>query len=644
MSLTFGSWCSGIEAASAAFLPLGWECAYVAEIEPFPCAVLAQRYGAGRPVYMPDPETAPDKKTADQRRAALKALDRITWGERLTNWGDISQIKAADLPPVDLLCAGLPCQAFSIAGLRKSLADDRGNLTLVAVRLIHDLIALGLVRSFLFENVPAILNTPDNAFGCFLGAIVGADDPVPGVEHGGKWPSSGMVAGPRARVAWRVLDAQYFGLAQRRERVFAVADFGDGPDPAAVLFERAGVSRNPPARREAGEGVAPTLAARTRGGGGLGTDFDCDGGLICAFGGNNTAGPIDVATARTAHAGPHGRLDFESETFIAHTLRGEGFDASEDGTGRGTPLVAVSDVATTLRSRDGAKGVDSDCTDTLIPIAFNAREDLCVTGPVTGSLGSSSPQAQAIAFSCKDSGGDAGEISPTLRAMGHSGSHANAGGQVAVAYGIASDALDRTGEGAGGTAGERSGLGVTEELLPALKARAPHAIAFSLRGRAGEVSAEVERDAVSPAIRTVGGGSSHAFVAFDETQITSKANYSNPKLGDPCHPLAATARAPTLASPMAVRRITCVEAEILQGFPPNFTLIDWPTANRKGDDLAETIAYLRSHGLSEAEATALAQTPDGPRYKGIGNSWAVPVVRWIGERIALAMPERRAAA
>ena len=89
-----------------------------------------------------------------------------------------------------------------------------------------------------------------------------------------------MVAGPRARVAWRVLDAQYFGLAQRRKRVFLVAGFGDGTDPAAILFERKGLQGNSPPRRGSREEIAPTISARTQGGGGLGTDFDCDGGLI----------------------------------------------------------------------------------------------------------------------------------------------------------------------------------------------------------------------------------------------------------------------------------------------------------------------------------------------------------------------------
>lgn len=549
--LEFGSLCSGIEAASEAWNPLGWDCRYVSEIEPFPCAYLAQTYGAGRPKRAP-------WKSGPQ----VRALDRIKWGDRLVNFGDLTQIEPEELPRVDIIAAGFPCQDFSISGLRASLNGARGNVSISGVRLILGAADLGLVCGAVLEQVPAVLNTDDNAWGNILGALVGADDPLEGLEHGGKWPSSGMVAGPRSRVAWRIFDAQHFGLAQRRERVWAVVDFGDGPDPAAVLFERKGVRGNPAKGRGARQGTAGDANGGASVGGGPQwraaadvaptlprqlaeqTGQDAANGLhvveLAAFGGNNTSGPIDVATARTAsHTASHtasGRQDFESETFVvasarvapslraqaqaqaqashrtdsdvyvAHALRAEGFDASEDGTGCGTPIVPV-----------------------------------------------------AIAFTCKDSGADAGSVAPTMRAMGHSGSHANAGGQIAVA--------------------------------------------FSLRGREGGAMPEVEAGDLSPAIRAAEGGSTRPFVA----------------------------------AAMAVRRITVVEAEILQGFRPNATLIDWPSANRKGEDLGETIGYLIGHGLSIEDATRLAQTPDGNRYKAIGNSWPVPVAAWIGRRIMESM-------
>lgn len=608
VSFTFGTFCSGIEAASEAFIPLGAECAFVAEIEPYPCGVLADRHGAGKPMRVPSPnDEGLDQKAKRERQARIKALDRFPrWANRLPNYGDLTQIVPADLPAVDLIVAGTPCQAFSIAGLRQSLSDSRGNLTLHFVKVIHELVRLGRVRSILWENVPDVLNTKDNAFGAFLGGIVGHDAPIPNPLKRNGWPNAGVADGPLGTAAWRVLDAQYAGLAQRRERVFLVASFGDGPDPVEVLLEREGLSRNPPARGQAGEGVARPLAAGSSGSGGYRNDADTADNLVpvgpqrrAVFGGNRQSGELEVHTALSACNTASGRQDFETEAFIV-----EGpvtYSIMPQNSGKDYKARVV-DVAQPLMA-SGPVGGDQGGDYVVQPVAFNSREDPCVTGDVTGSLGSSSPQAQAIAFSCKDYGGDAGPISPTLRSMSHAGSHANAGGQVAIA--------------------------------------------FSLRGREGGAMPEVEAGDVCPGLRAADGGSTRPFVAFDETQITSAANRSNPKPGDPCHPLAAGARPPTLAGDMAVRRITPLEAERLQGFREGYTLIDWPTGNRKPDDLAETVAYLIGHGYSPVEAAALAQTPDGPRYKALGNSKAVPLVRKIGERYAAALArfhERKAAA
>lgn len=153
------------------------------------------------------------------------------------------------------------CQAFSIAGMRKSLDDSRGQLSLEFVRLFNAIdekrIENGKEPSVCFwENVPGCLSTKDNAFGCFLGALAGSDEPI---ERDGSWPKAGCAEGPQRRVAWRVLDAQHFGVPQRRKRVFVVASARKDFDPAEVLFEseglpgssepcgevRQGVSRNP---------------------------------------------------------------------------------------------------------------------------------------------------------------------------------------------------------------------------------------------------------------------------------------------------------------------------------------------------------------------------------------------------------------
>lgn len=152
------------------------------------------------------------------------------------------------------------CQSFSIAGLRKSLSDSRGKLALTFCEIAN---AIDSVRSIqgkrpcvvFWENVPAVLSTEDNAFGCFLAALVGGD--VPATTGSGRWPDAGFLVGPRRIAAWRVLDAQYFGLAQRRRRVFVVASaVGGGLDPTKILFERKGLHRNSGEGKTQGESSA----------------------------------------------------------------------------------------------------------------------------------------------------------------------------------------------------------------------------------------------------------------------------------------------------------------------------------------------------------------------------------------------------
>ena len=347
MIMRYASVCAGIEAASVAWEPLGWRPVLFSEIEAFPRAVLKHR----------------------QRAVEASLAGAAHLGVPL--WGDFTAIRPRHLRRLgiafpDLLVGGTPCQAFSVAGLRRSLDDDRGNLTLAYVKLIHATDP----RWAVWENVPGVLSTDDNAFGCFLAGLVGADAALapPG---GGRWPDAGMVAGPRRTAAWRVLDAQYFRLAQRRRRVFVVSGrTRDGVNPGAVLFEPESLRRREPPRRAPGE-IAAALSAT-----GVGVhgpdDNQAQAGHLLAFGGNNTAGPIEVAAALSAHGGPHGRMDFESETFVAgvaNTLRADGFDASEDGSGRVT-LVPVAyqnanvvAIGVAMRGRDG--GATIECGDDL---------------------------------------------------------------------------------------------------------------------------------------------------------------------------------------------------------------------------------------------------------------------------------------
>ena len=222
--------CSGIEAATVAWHPLGWRPLAFSEIEDFPRAVLAHHY-PGVPCH-----------------------------------GDFTVLR--DQPWIvdaDVLVGGTPCQAFSVAGLRNSLDDARGNLSLEFIRLadaIDDLRTAGGrdPSIIVWENVPGVLSVRDNAFGCFLAALAG--DAAPYVPPRGKWTNAGVVDGPARQVAWRVLDAQYFGLAQRRRRVFVVASARDGFDPAAVLLEFEGVRRDTPPRREKGQAASGGATGR----------------------------------------------------------------------------------------------------------------------------------------------------------------------------------------------------------------------------------------------------------------------------------------------------------------------------------------------------------------------------------------------
>lgn len=273
MTITYGSVCSGIEAASVAWEPLGFRPLWFSEIEKFPCAVLAHRF-----------PTVP-------------------------NLGDMTaiaeRVERGEVEAPDILVGGTPCQAFSVAGKRGSLSDERGNLSLAFVRLADAIDrrrgTLGLPPCIVvWENVPGVLSVADNAFGCFLAGLAGEDDPL--VPAGKRWTNAGLVCGPERSVCWRVLDAQWFGVAQRRRRVFVVAGAGDF-DTGAVLLEWEGVRRDSPPSREAREGASG----------------DADG--RAAFGGGRQSGSIDVGTSLTSK---NQRNDFETETMVvAKTLRAQ---------------------------------------------------------------------------------------------------------------------------------------------------------------------------------------------------------------------------------------------------------------------------------------------------------------------------------
>lgn len=339
--------CSGIEAATVAWHPLGWTPLAFAEIAKFPRKVLAHHY--------------PD----------------------VPLHGDFTVLRDMDwIGQADVLIGGTPCQSFSVAGLRGGLSDARGNLTLEFVRLadaIDDLRPAANPATIVWENVPGVLSSRDNAFGTLLAGLGGCDAPL---VNAGAWPSAGVVVGPRRVVAWRVLDAQFFGVAQRRRRVFVLACGRAAPCKGwsaadALLPIAQGVQGHPAAGREAREGFANQPASSTSAdriakcitrGYGSRNDTDTETFAIAVpvvsqqpsaigvtlHGSDGTVSTASYSdTAQCLRARPPGNRDNSSTTVVhetAHTLRGTGFDASEDGTGRGTPLTVCS---VSLRGREG---------------------------------------------------------------------------------------------------------------------------------------------------------------------------------------------------------------------------------------------------------------------------------------------------
>lgn len=551
--MRFGSVCSGIEAASVAWHPLGWKAAWLSEIEPFPSAVLAHHY--------PDVPNLWDMTTLPER------------------------ILSGEVEAPDLFCGGTPCQAFSVAGLRNSLDDARGNLSLTFVGIANAIDHVRAVRSaspaiIFWENVPGVLSTKDNAFGCFLAALAGEDDPI--VPSGEKWTNAGCVYGPQRAVAWRVLDAQYFGVAQRRRRVFVVASARDDFDPAAILFEFDGVRRDTAPSREARKTVAGGVEIGP--GGGRFTDLNPtldtrakDGPIR-----NQLAGAVMQVAA--PHVSTHRMVAFGeySDDGTASAMKARDYKDATD-------LVAqpmVFDTTNITSPANGSNPQPGDPCFTLAkgqhapllaqPIPLNSMNVLrsADADPTTGcgigeageamftiTKGNHHAVAQPIAFSRNDDGGDAtNDLSPTMRVAGR------AGGMLGVAQPIAFDAYNQK---------------ISDTTA-------------ALRCAAGGV---FDNTVMQP-------------ISIQDVRPVEKAQNGKGWNDDGTAYTVDTHATQGVANSMQVRRLTPVECERLQGFPDNYTNIPW----RKKPE-----------------------APDGPRYKALGNSWAVPVVRWIGKRIQEAL-------
>ena len=595
--MRFGSVCSGIEAASVAWHPLGWQAAWLSEIEPFPCAVLKHHY--------PDVPNLGDMTALPER------------------------ILSGEVEAPDLFCGGTPCQAFSVAGLRNSLNDARGNLSLTFVGIANAIDHVRSVRGddpaiIFWENVPGVLSTKDNAFGCFLGALAGEDDPL--IAPGGKWTNAGCVYGPQRAVAWRVLDAQYFGVAQRRRRVFVVASARDGFDPVSVLFEFDGVRRDIAPSRETGQAVAGgaadgagvgqpytignTLTARMH----KGMNSDCNEGQTPVLTPVGVPDVMATLTSSTAGVSRTGNAVTEHETYIpmAEVAQPVTYDFFNITAPINRQSRKPGDPAHTLArtNAEHAMVMQPIPIDSMNHIGRGDHHSFGDFEPgapsYTLTKGHSHAVAQPIAFNIAPGKGDPNENATAAMQPITFGAQMStpqtdvdmvqtlqAKNPMAVAQPVGVDIFNAalTGDVAVPLTHRSDGTGTGPTIMHPV-------IAWD-----EELNASIEQ---AGTLLRGGDGGRHdgVAVAYD---------MQNDALNETVFPTIQAEgqrtgnRGAGVLQVMQVRRLTPVECERLQGFPDNYTNIPW----RKKPE-----------------------APDGPRYKALGNSWAVPNVRWIGQRIA----------
>jgi len=402
---------------------------------------------------------------------------------------------------VDLLVGGTPCQSFSVAGLRKGLDDPRGNLMLTYLAIADQYKPKWIV----WENVPGVLSSNGGKdFGVFLGALG---------ELGYGF-------------AYRILDAQYFGVAQRRRRVFVVGYLGDWRRAAAVLFERESLSGNP----------APSRKKRE-----------------------------DPAKCLTRGAGQ--RYDFETEDLITQPVY--------EMHGQDSRVRDLGETCSTVTSKFGTGG--GNVPVITQPIAYN------ITFCDANGTRSDRPNGGLYVSET--------DVSSTMTKAG-------IGTNVAQPIPLNTMAMQgRPGDKEGRMG---SGIGKEGDPCPTLTKAHSHAVAQPI---AFDAYNQTTSDTVT-ALRCAAGGVFDNTVA-QPTVVAPTLTAANDPSRSPQSSEVTQQVYSVLQASMAVRRLTPVECERLQGFPDTYTDI-----------------------MSKGKAT-----PDGPRYKALGNSMAVPVMAWIGKRI-----------
>ena len=563
--------CSGIEAATVAWHGLGWTPLAFSEIDPFPSAVLAHHYPSV-------PNLGDMTKYRD-------------WPEEL-------------LAECDFLVGGTPCQAFSVAGQRRSLDDERGNLSLIYVHLFHH---INEVRKrhgrpptiALWENVPGVLSTKDNAFGCFVGGLLGVDDAVE--TQDGKWPKAGFLGSETVRVGYRILDAQYFAVAQRRRRVFLVAvpcefvaSVGERACPSEILSLRESVLGNPPTRGAKGQGSASGFADGSSGGlakplgshalsKGRGTDLDNT--TYVAF--HPTQDPISSVDGSTHAMGCGSKQGCCTQAVAFQSNLGtRGGDIYEDGSSQPLRTVAPPAVAFTKSKRAQSTTDDESWVPGEVAPTQNQFD--------VGDTRATTVVAYDILGTMATNAGKETDCHTALRSRPPGQSEASTTTVVAFTQNSRDEVREIDGDGQiAGALSAEMGMHQTNYLAfsplqggrsmpvtpesPTLEAgtgnKAPAVLAFANRSRDGVKMPEVMKDGVVPALTNPGRGG--------------------------------RADAVNVATHMQVRRLTPTECCRLQGFP---------------DDHCDIVFRKKP-------------AADGPKYRALGNSMAVPCMAWLGWRI-----------
>ena len=596
--IRYGSVCSGIEAATMAWHQLGWKAAWFSEIEPYPSAVLAHHY----------PE--------------VKNLGDMTFLPEM--------IQNEEIEAPDVLCGGTPCQAFSVAGLRQSLDDNRGNLSLVFCEVANAIDDVRRKRGeqpsiILWENVPGVFSTNDNAFGCLLAGLVGESEPL--TPTGKRWEHAGIVVGPERSVAWRILDAQYFGLAQRRKRVFVVASARTDIDVGQILFEFDGMQRNSAPSRATGK-ANTTLAEASIGRNSkqsavvYAMDSFASNSMKSA---NPHSGFHEEQIARTIDTtGTNPTTNQGGNLIVQHS------ESDDDGEYVVVPSHSISGtiVASHNECVTRATGVE-----TPLAITFKVRAG----GNPTGERGGHQTQSGGLGYL------EAKEQAFTLSTTQDQ--------YLAIAYTMREDATNNTFsinetdvaltlQALQPTINSHHAQNIVQEVLIApilwetshgydpVRVMEDPTLSPTLTAKMGTGGNNVPMITEGFAIGLSGSKTSvdinsEMSSTLDSStvgQVLHMPESVQSMHNDVFAPLMARAGSspdgslgfPIVNNGMKVRRLTPVECERLQGFPDNFTKI--PYRNKPAEDC-----------------------PDGLRYKALGNSWAVPVIVWIGRRIDKAM-------